>query len=82
MERRSVEGREVLLEFRQVGDSVKVTAIDPTTLREVSVVASPRISEAEMIRLALRKLDYVESRKSSAPPVLKTRRPDGGGIDA
>lgn len=82
MERRNLGGREVLLEFRQVGDSVKVTVIDPTTLREVSVVASPRISEAEMIRLALRKLDYVEARKSPASPSHKTRRPSGGGIDA
>lgn len=82
MERRSVEGREVLLEFRQVGDFVKVTAIDPTSLREVSVVASPRISEAEMIRLAVRKLEFVEAKDTAAPKSGHRRRSGGGGIEA
>ena len=42
MERRTIGDREVLLEFRQIGDYVKVTAIDAVTLREVSIVGSPR----------------------------------------
>jgi len=80
MERRTVEGREVLLEFLQVGDFVKVTAIDPLTLREVSIVASPRVNEAELIRLALRKLDYVEKRETARP--REGRKPRGpGGIE-
>ena len=33
---------EVLFEFRQVGDVMKVSAIDPITNIEVSIVASPR----------------------------------------
>jgi hypothetical protein len=81
VERKTVDGREILLEFRRVGEFVKVTAIDAETLREVSIVGSPRASEAELTRLVLRKLDFVEARG-------QTRAPDGkpgggrGGIEA
>jgi hypothetical protein len=82
MERRTVEGREVLLEFRQVGEFVKVTAIDPDSLVEVSLVASPRAGEAELIRLALRKLEYVERHSTSASRQPGAPRGGRGGIDA
>jgi len=82
MERRTIGGREILLEFHRVGEFVKVTAIDPASLREVSIVGSPRASEAELTRLVLRKLDFVEAKeaKDTQPPAGK--RPPGSGIDA
>jgi hypothetical protein len=54
--------REVLFEFVQLGNAVKVTAIDPATGTEASIVGSPAMSEAMLKRNALRKLDYVMGR--------------------
>ena len=39
-----VDGREVILEFHQVGNFVKVSAVDPRTLTEVSIVGDPAAS--------------------------------------
>lgn len=81
MERKTVEGREILLEFQRIGEYVKVTAINAATLREVSIVGSPRASEAELTRLVLRKLDFVEARDQKRAP---DQKPGGGrgGIEA
>lgn len=38
---------------------MKVTALDPETLREASVIASPNASRHETAQLAIRKLAYV-----------------------
>lgn len=52
-------GREIILEFQRLGGAVKVTATDPETLVEVSIMGPVRSSEAELKRVALEKLDYV-----------------------
>jgi hypothetical protein len=52
-------GREVILEFQRLGNAVKVTATDPDTLIEVSIMGPARSSEAELRRAALDKLEYV-----------------------
>ena len=57
MRRQKINGREILLEFHHVGDYVKVSAIDTSTNIEASIVGSPRISQQELTRLAVRKLD-------------------------
>ena len=57
-------GREVILEFQHVGNSVKVTAIDPETLIEVSIVGSPAAGEETLKQTALRKLDYVLAKRA------------------
>jgi len=57
-------GREVILEFHHVGNSVKVTAIDPETLIEVSIVGSPAAGEEVLKQTALRKLDYVLAKRA------------------
>ncbi len=41
-------------------------AIDPASFMEVSMVGSPRVSEMELKRLALRKLEYVLDKQASA----------------
>lgn len=59
MKQRSDDGRDVIIEFHQVGDYVKVSAMDAATLTEVSIVGDPSAGEAELTRVALRKLKYV-----------------------
>jgi hypothetical protein len=51
--------REVLFEFQQVGDYMKVSAIDPLSNTEVSIVAAPRMDKAALKQAALKKLIYV-----------------------
>ncbi len=51
-----------IVEFVQVGNSVKVTACDPVTLTEVSIVGSPSASRDDLSALAIRKLHYVLDR--------------------
>ncbi len=81
MERRKIGERDVLLEFRHIGDYVKVTAIDAETLREVSIVGSPRTPEPDLIRLVMRKLDFNEARDvKDAAAAKKNEPPSGGGI--
>ena len=51
--------REVLLEFHRVGNAVKVTAMDPETMVEVSIMGPSGAGEEQLTRIAIRKLDYV-----------------------
>lgn len=52
-------GREVLIEFHRIGNSVKVTAVDPDTMLEVSIVGAANASDELLKRTAMRKLEYV-----------------------
>ena len=63
MKQRSGDGRDVIIEFHQVGDYVKVSAMDAATLTEISIVGDPSAGEAELTRIALRKLKYVLEKK-------------------
>ena len=58
--------REALIEFHQVGAYVKVSAVDPVTRVEVSIVGDPAAGETALRRAAVRKLQYVLARKSGA----------------
>ncbi len=57
---------EILFEFRQIGDYVKVSAVDPVTNTEVSIVGSARTSKATLQASALRKLRYVIEKNRAA----------------
>ncbi|MEM8797630.1 MAG: serine hydroxymethyltransferase [Pseudomonadota bacterium] len=46
----------IFLEFQQVGNSVKVTAIDPVSLIEVTIIAPVSSTQTEMSRIAVQKL--------------------------
>ena len=59
---------EVLLEYYRVGAYIKVSAIDPVTQTEVSIVGDPKRSEAELARVALNKLKYVMSKQAASRP--------------
>ncbi len=51
-----------IVEYHAVGKSVKVTAIDPATLLEVSIVGTPRASRKQLAELAVRKLRYMQKK--------------------
>lgn len=55
-----------LVEFQRVGAYVKVSAIDPKTNTEVSMVGDPRASESDLARVAVRKLEMVLAKKAGA----------------
>jgi hypothetical protein len=48
-----------IIEFYQLGNSVKVTAFDPRTLTEVTIIGVPGLSRDALARNAVRKLHYV-----------------------
>ncbi len=50
---------EVIIEFQQIGNAVKVTAVDPESQIEVSIVGPPGAGEEMLKRTAIRKLEYV-----------------------
>ncbi len=58
--------REVLIELMQVGNAVRVSAIDPATGVEVTIVGSPYEGEDTLKRNAIRKLNYVLEKAKSA----------------
>ena len=66
-DRAMVNPRNVIIEFYPVGAYVKVSAIDPVTLTEVSIVGDPQAGEARLKREAVRRLEYVLARKPAAP---------------
>ncbi len=59
---------EVIIEFLRVGNSVKVSAVDPESRIEVSIVGAPGAGEETLKRTAIRKLEYVlaKSRRGRA----------------
>ena len=48
-----------LIEFHRMGLYVKTSAIDPETNTEVSIVGDARASDADLSRMAVRKLEFV-----------------------
>ncbi len=52
-------GKEILPELYQLGNVVKVTAVDPETLIEVSIVGDPAAREQALKQAAINKLEYV-----------------------
>lgn len=54
-----------IIEFWQVGNSVKVSAIDLVSLTEVSIVGSPKMSQDQLRNAAVQKLQYVLRKKQS-----------------
>lgn len=55
---------EVLFEFRQIGNAVKVSAVHVATNTEVSIVGPAGAGEQALKQSALRKLQYVLARGS------------------
>lgn len=47
-----------LIEFIQIGNAVKVSAVDPKTGVEVSIMGAPAMSRVQLQRVAIQKLEY------------------------
>lgn len=56
-----------IIEFHRIGNAVKVSAMDPATLTEVSIVGAPGVGETELTRLVVRKLEYMLARRGTKP---------------
>ena len=54
-----------IIEFHQIGNVVKVTAMDPRTLVEVSMVGNPAAGDAELTRLVVRKLEFMIAKRAA-----------------
>ncbi len=59
------QAAEAIIEFRRIGNAVKVSAIDTVTQVEVSIVAPARCTEREMTDAVMRKLQYVLARQNA-----------------
>lgn len=53
-----------IIEFHQVGSYVKVSAIDPVTLVEVSIPVPASLGQAQAAQAAVRRLKYVLARRN------------------
>ncbi len=72
--------REVLIEIVQVGGSVKVSAIDPLTGTEVSIVGPPSAGEEALTRNAVNKLNYMLAKqRGDSKSDSNGNGEDGGG---
>jgi hypothetical protein len=54
-----------IIEFHRIGNAVKVSALDPATLTEVSIMGAPGVGETELTRLVVRKLEYVLAKRAA-----------------
>ncbi|MDX1736735.1 MAG: hypothetical protein R3261_00760 [Alphaproteobacteria bacterium] len=68
-----------LIEMNELGGHIKVTAVDPVSFEEVSIVGSPRATQSELEDLAVRKLIWKLEKKlkESVTTTKKTNSPSG-----
>lgn len=57
------ERESYIIEFHQLGNVVKVSAVDPATMIEVSIVGPANAGEEMLRRNAVRKLQYVMNKR-------------------
>lgn len=53
-----------IIEFFAVGNSVKVTAVDPVSGKEATIVAPKNATQDYMQKQAIKKLEYLLNKKS------------------
>ena len=54
-----LQGREIILEFRPVGNIMRVSAMDVATMTEISIQGPVNAGEAVLKKNALMRLEYV-----------------------
>ena len=59
----SINDSRIIIEFIQVGAYVKVSAVDPISLVEVSIVGDPSASRNTLEENAIKKLKFVLAKK-------------------
>lgn len=64
---------EVYIEYQKVGQRWRITAIDPRTKMEVTMVAAPGYSNTFLERLIMKKLKYAIAKHRAGLPVPQTR---------
>lgn len=59
---------EYIVEFRQIGSYIKVSAVDPVSFIETSIAvpAGKGVSKSDMEKLAVRKLEYVLNKNNNS----------------
>ncbi len=57
--------QDIIIEFRRIGNSVKVSAMDPATLTEVTIVGPANAGEETLKLNVLRKLEFVLAKKKA-----------------
>lgn len=60
----TLRGREVIIEFHQIGQFVKVSAMDVKSLTEISIQGPVTAPEDMLRRNALKRLEFVLRKKS------------------
>ena len=55
--------RDIIIEFHRIGNSVKVSAMDPVTLTEVSIVGPANAGEEVLKHNVLKKLEFMLAKK-------------------
>ncbi len=58
-----LQGREVIIEFHQIGNFVKVSAMDTQSLTEIVISGPASASEGTLKLNALKRLEYVLKKK-------------------
>ena len=56
-------GREIIIEFHPIGNVVKVSAMDTTTLTEISIQGPASAGEVMLKKNAIKRLEYVLRKK-------------------
>ncbi|MCR9219574.1 MAG: hypothetical protein NXI21_05045 [Alphaproteobacteria bacterium] len=71
-----------IIEFVAQGSYVKVSAADPESLEEVSIVGDPAAGDRTLADLAVRKLERIVARKHPGAVERRRRRmgPDRAGV--
>jgi hypothetical protein len=60
-----MSGEGYIIEFHQVGSYVRVSAMDPVTLTEVTTMGPANLSQNDLARAAIRKLEFVLARRNA-----------------
>lgn len=63
MNKDSIQGREVIIEFQSIGNLVRVSAMDTASLTEISIQGPANAGEEMLKRNALKRLEYVLKKK-------------------
>ncbi len=58
-------GQSYIIEFVPWGNAVKVSAVDPVTGEEASIVGDPNATQEALTQLAIQKLEYIRDKKGS-----------------
>lgn len=65
----SSDDENYIVEYVVIGNSVKVTAFDPVTLKEVSIVGARSSGKKQLAKLAIKKLIYMSEKDKKDPDV-------------